>query len=518
MLDERWDDCVDIARNQVRVGAHLLDVCIDYVGRDGVADMREVVSRFASASTLPLVIDSTEPAVLQAGLELIGGRPVVNSVNFEDGDGPDSRFGRIMPLVKEHGTAVIALTIDEQGQARTAEDKVRIAIASRRHPGGRVGDARRGHHRRLPSPSRSRPARRRPAATRIETIEAIRQITAKYPGIHTTLGVSNVSFGLNPAARMVLNSVFLHEAVEAGLTSGIIDAAKIVPLASVPEEQRKVALDLVWDRREYDADGNLTYDPLDSMLDLFAGVDTAALKDQRAAELAALPVGERLERRIIDGEAKGLEDDLDLARAEGMSALDIINDHLLEGMKVVGERFGAGEMQLPFVLQSAEVMKTAVALLEPHMEKIGCLGQGHHGDRHRARRRARHRQEPGRHHPHQQRLRGDQPRHQAADRRHHRRGRGAQRRRDRHVRPAREVHRRDEGEPARNCSPAGSRSGGRSSSAAQRSPAPTSRTTSPASSTARSATRGTPSRASPSWSRWCRSPAAPTPPRSACRR
>jgi 5-methyltetrahydrofolate--homocysteine methyltransferase len=375
MLEERWDDCVDIAREQVRVGAHLLDVCIDYVGRDGVADIKEVVSRFASASTLPLVIDSTEPPVLQAGLELIGGRPVVNSVNYEDGDGPDSRFARIMPLVKEHGTAVIALTIDEQGQARTTEGKV--AIASRLVDslvgdwGMRVED--------IIVDALTFPVATGQEETRrdgIETIEAIRQITTKYPGINTTLGVSNVSFGLNPAARMVLNSVFLHEAVQAGLTSGIIDAAKIVPLASLPEDQRKVALDLVYDRREYDADGNVTYDPLAIMLDLFAGVDTAALKDQRAAELAALPTGERLQRRIIDGEGKGLEEDLDLARSEGMSPLGIINDQLLEGMKVVGERFGAGEMQLPFVLQSAEVMKNAVALLEPHMEKSDSSGKG----------------------------------------------------------------------------------------------------------------------------------------------
>jgi 5-methyltetrahydrofolate--homocysteine methyltransferase len=375
MLEERWDDCVEIARNQIRVGAHLLDVCVDYVGRDGVADIREVVSRFASASTLPLVIDSTEPAVIRAGLELIGGRPVVNSVNYEDGEGPASRFGRIMPLVKEHGTAVIALTIDEQGQARTAVDKVRIA--------SRLIDALVGEWGMkvddiivdcltFPIATGQEETRR----DAIETIEAIRQISAKYPGIQTTLGVSNVSFGLNPAARSVLNSVFLHEAAEAGLTSGIIDAAKIVPLASVPDDRRKVALDLVWDRREYDADGTLTYDPLAAMLDLFDGVDSAALKDQRAAELAALPVNERLERRIIDGESKGLEPDLDLARAGGLSALQIINDHLLEGMKVVGERFGSGEMQLPFVLQSAEVMKTAVALLEPHMEKSSDAGKG----------------------------------------------------------------------------------------------------------------------------------------------
>ncbi|MGZ0712881.1 methionine synthase (plasmid) [Coraliomargarita sp. W4R53] len=375
MLEGRWDDCVDIARNQIRVGAHLLDVCTDYVGRDGVADMREIVSRFASASTLPLVIDSTEPAVIAAGLELIGGRPVVNSVNYEDGEGPESRFGRIMPLVKEHGTAVIALTIDEEGQARTGDDKMRIAsrlvdslVADW---GMRVED--------IIVDCLTFPIATGQEETRrdgIETIDAIRRLTAKYPGIHTTLGVSNVSFGLNPAARSVLNSVFLHEAVEAGLSSGIIDAAKIVPLASLSDEQRKVALDLVWDRREYDADGNISYDPLGVMLDMFAGVDTAALRDQRAAELEALPVGERLERRIIDGAAKGLEADLDLAREGGLSALEIINNHLLEGMKIVGERFGSGEMQLPFVLQSAETMKAAVALLEPHMEKASASGKG----------------------------------------------------------------------------------------------------------------------------------------------
>ena len=375
MLEGRWDDCVDIARQQVRDGAHLLDVCVDYVGRDGTDDAREIVSRFASASTLPLVMDSTEPAVLQAGMELIGGRPVINSVNFEDGDGPTSRFGRIMPLVKEHGAAVIALTIDEEGQARTTADKVRIA--SRLIDtlvgdwGMRVDD--------IIVDALTFPIATGQEETRrdaIETIEAIRQINAKYPGIHTTLGVSNVSFGLNPASRAVLNSVFIHEAVEAGLDSAIVDAAKIVPLASIPEDQRKVALDLVWDRREYDADGNVTYDPLATMLDLFDGVDSASLKDARAAELAALPVGERLERRIIDGEAKGLEEDLDLARANGTSPLEIINDHLLAGMKIVGERFGSGEMQLPFVLQSAEVMKSAVALLEPHMEKSDEAGKG----------------------------------------------------------------------------------------------------------------------------------------------
>ncbi|MDP5025794.1 MAG: B12-binding domain-containing protein, partial [Aquiluna sp.] len=197
-----------------------------------------------------------------------------------------------------------------------------------------------------------------------------------YPGVHTTLGVSNVSFGLNPVSRAVLNSVFLHEAYEAGLDTAIIDAAKIMPLASIPQEQIDVALDLIYDRREFDAEGNATYDPLQKMLEMFAGVNSAALKDARAAEFAAMTVTERLQRRIIDGEAKGLEQDLDQARLDGIKPLDIINDHLLEGMKIVGERFGKGEMQLPFVLQSAEVMKSAVALLEPHMEKSSEAGKG----------------------------------------------------------------------------------------------------------------------------------------------
>jgi 5-methyltetrahydrofolate--homocysteine methyltransferase len=375
MLEGRLDDCVEIAKKQVRDGAHLLDVCVDYVGRDGVKDIHDIVSRLAQASALPLVIDSTEPAVIKAGLELIGGRPVVNSVNFEDGDGPGSRFATVMPLVKEHGAAVIALTIDEEGQARTREDKVRIA--SRlvdtliNDWGMRVQD--------IIVDALTFPIATGQEETRrdaIETIGAIRDITEKYPGIHTTLGVSNVSFGLNPASRIVLNSVFLHEATEAGLDTAIIDAAKIVPLASIPEEQKQVALDLVWDRREYAEDGTVTYDPLAKMLELFDGVDSSALKDQRAAELAAMPVRERLEHRIIDGESKGLEADLDLARAEGATALEIINDTLLAGMQVVGERFASGEMQLPFVLQSAEVMKAAVALLEPYMEKTEDAGKG----------------------------------------------------------------------------------------------------------------------------------------------
>ncbi|MDP9392880.1 MAG: methionine synthase [Actinomycetota bacterium] len=362
MLSGRWDDCVEIARDQSRDGAHLLDVCIDYVGRDGVGDMREVVSRFATASTLPLVLDSTEPAVIEAGLELLGGRAVVNSVNFEDGDGPTSRYRRIMPVVREHGAAVVALTIDEEGQARTAEHKVRVASrlidALTGEWGMDVGD--------IIVDALTFPIATGQEETRrdaLETIEAIREIKRRYPGVQTTLGLSNVSFGLNPAARIVLNSVFLHECIKAGLDSAIVHAAKIVPVARIPQDQLETALDMVYDRRR---EG---YDPLQRFLELFEGVDAAAVRQSRAQELAALPLDERLQRRIIDGERNGLEADLDEALGQGTPALDIINDHLLAGMKVVGELFGSGRMQLPFVLQSAEVMKAAVAHLEPHIEK-----------------------------------------------------------------------------------------------------------------------------------------------------
>ena len=374
MIDERWDDCIEIAREQIRDGSHLLDLCVDYVGRDGVADMREMAGRLATASTLPIVIDSTEPAVIQAGLEMLGGRAVVNSVNYEDGDGSDSRFCRIMPLVKEHGAGVVALTIDEEGQARTADWKVRVADRLIRdlteNWGMNVSD--------ILVDTLTFPIATGQEETRrdgIETIEAIRRLKAMHPDVQTVLGLSNVSFGLNPAARQVLNSVFLHECSEAGLDAAIVHASKILPMARIPEEQRRVALDLVYDRRERDAAGHVTYDPLQEFLALFEGVEARSLMASRADELAALPLFERLQRRIIDGERNGLEADLDAALGE-QPALAIVNDTLLGGMKVVGDLFASGEMQLPFVLQSAEVMKTAVAYLEPHMEKTDEAGKG----------------------------------------------------------------------------------------------------------------------------------------------
>jgi len=374
LVNEDWATCVEIARDQIRDGAHMLDLSVDYVGRDGVRDMRELASRFATSSTLPIVLDSTEPAVLKAGLESLGGRCVINSVNYEDGDGPTSRFARIMPLVKEHGASVVALTIDEEGQARTAEWKLRVARRLIKdlteNWGVAIGD--------ILIDTLTFPIATGQEETRrdgLETIEAIRTLKKEFPSVQTTLGVSNVSFGLNAAARVVLNSVFLHECVSAGLDSAIVHPSKIMPLARIEERQREVALDLIYDRRIYDGT-TCTYDPLTEFLQLFEGVELAASRNIRASELAALPLRQRLERRIIDGEKVGLTDDLDTAMAEGIKPLAIINDHLLEGMKVVGELFGKGEMQLPFVLQSAEVMKSAVAYLEPYMEKTSDSGRG----------------------------------------------------------------------------------------------------------------------------------------------
>src|SRR5256714_43421 len=285
--------------------------------------MAVLAGRFATASTLPIMLDSTEPQVVEAGLERLGGRCIVNSVNFEDGDGPNSRYARVMPIVKEHGAAVVALTSAEEGQGRTAEWKVRVAARLIEDLTGRWGL-------RLPDIlvdcltfpiSTGQEETRRDA---IETIEAIREITRRYPGVNFTLGISNISFGLNPAARQVLNSVFLHECQQAGLTSAIVHASKILPIARIPQEQREVALDMVYDRRR---EG---YDPLQRFIDLFEGVDAASARASRAEELAALPLDERLKRRIVDGERVGLTDDLDAA-LESRPALSIINDILLDG-------------------------------------------------------------------------------------------------------------------------------------------------------------------------------------------
>ena len=368
MLEGDLDTCVQMAKDQVKEGAHVLDVCVDYVGRDGTGDMDEIAQRFATQASAPLVMDSTEPQVMEAGLQWLGGRAILNSANLEDGEAEGSRLDRVFRLAREYGAAVICLLIDEEGQARDVEWKMRVAhriadLAVNRYGlenSDLIFDA-------LTFPlSTGDDDLRRDA---IETIEAIRRIKAEIPGAFTTLGVSNVSFGLKPAARHVLNSVFLHEAVEAGLDSAIVHAARIMPLNKIPDEQRQVSLDLVHDRRGT-AGGDGTdpdYDPLARLLEVFADVQATEVVQEDRSDWT---IEQLLSQRIIDGDRDGLEADLQVALDQGTAALDIVNDTLLAGMKVVGELFATGEMQLPFVLQSAETMKTAVAYLEPHMEKV----------------------------------------------------------------------------------------------------------------------------------------------------
>ena len=365
MLDADWDTCVQIAREQVKDGAHVLDVCVDYVGRDGTADMDELAGRFATQAPLPLVFDSTEPEVMEAGLQHSGGKALLNSANLEDGEGPGSRLDRVFRLARDYGAAVICLAIDEEGQARTADWKVRVCrrihdLAVQEYgiePTDLIFDMLT-----FPLGSGQEDLRR----DGIETIEAIRRVKAELPGVSTILGVSNVSFGLKPALRHVLNSVFLHECVEAGLDAAIVHAARIMPMHRIDDTVRDLALDLVYDRRRPD------YDPLTELMAAFADVDATSVERE---DRSGWPVDERLKHRIIDGDRDGLESDLD-EQLTTLPALEIVNDVLLDGMKVVGELFASGEMQLPFVLQSAETMKTAVAHLEPHMEKANSGGKG----------------------------------------------------------------------------------------------------------------------------------------------
>lgn len=359
MLREDWDACVKMATEQIREGSHVLDVCVDYVGRDGAIDMHEIASRFASQASVPLVFDSTEPEVMEAGLVHAGGRSILNSANLEDGEEPGSRLDRVFTLAGKYGAAVICLLIDEEGQARDVEWKVRVA-----HRIAKIATERYG----LSNSDLIFDALTFPIGTGdedlrkdgIATLEAIRRIKAEIPGAYTTLGLSNVSFGLSPATRQVLNSVFLHEARLIGLDSAIVHASKILPLVRIPDEQIAVCQDLIYDRRSAD------YDPLMKLLEMFAGVSAVeAVKVDRTN----WTIEQILRQRIIDGDREGLTDDLESAMAQNIAPLTIINDILLDGMREVGELFGSGRMQLPFVLQSAETMKTAVAYLEPFMER-----------------------------------------------------------------------------------------------------------------------------------------------------
>ncbi|MBS1271587.1 MAG: Methionine synthase [Candidatus Marinimicrobia bacterium] len=361
---EDWEGMVEMAKEQERGGAHILDVCAAYVGRDEVRDMNEIIPRFNKQVTIPLMIDSTEWEVIEESLKNISGRAIVNSINMEDGE---ERMANVLPLCKKYGAAVIALTIDEDGMAKTVDKKVEIAkriydITTDKY-GLRPEDL---FFDTLTFTLGSGDEEFRGAGE--ATIEAIRRIKEELPGVRTLLGVSNISFGLNPDARHVLNSVFLHKAIEYGLDAAIVHASKIIPMYQISEEERKLCEDLIFDNRTDD------YDPLAEMMAFYEESEGSRREAEESLD-EELPIEERLEKRIVDGRKQGLTDDLDEALKE-YSPLHIINNFLLAGMKTVGELFGAGEMQLPFVLQSAETMKTAVAHLEPHMEKSESSQKG----------------------------------------------------------------------------------------------------------------------------------------------
>ena len=356
-----WDGLVALGKEQEREGAHILDVNVDFVGRDGEADMHELASRLVTNVKIPLMFDSTEWQKMEAGLQHAGGKSILNSTNYEDGV---PRFLKVIDLAKKYGASVVVGTIDEEGMARTAEGKFKIAKRAYEQATQEAG---------LPASDIFFDPLALPISTGIEedrrnaleTIEGIKRIKRELPGAFTLLGVSNISFGLNPASRIVLNSVFLHDAVEAGLDAAIVNASKIEPLNRIGEKEIQVARELIYDQRRFENDV-CVYDPLTEFTKLFEGVQAKSAKKASKGET----VEERLKNHIIDGEKIGLEDELKVA-LEKHPALDIINNILLDGMKVVGDLFGSGQMQLPFVLQSAEAMKFAVRFLEPFMEKKG---------------------------------------------------------------------------------------------------------------------------------------------------
>jgi len=354
-----WDGLVSMAKDEVREGSHVLDVCVDFVGRDGVRDMHEVVKRYVNSVNVPLMLDSTNPAVMEAGLKLAGGKCILNSMNLEDGE---EKLISIVELAKKYGAAVVAGTIDEDklnAMARTAERKISIATRIRdlAVKNGLAEEDLMFDPLVLPISTGIEEDRQNAVAT----IEGTRRISKELPKCHTVVGLSNISFGLKPSARVVLNSVFLHELREAGLTAAIVHASKILPKNKISEEHWNAALDLVYDRRR---EG---FDPLTHFVNLFP--DSGEVLDQKKVSMADLSIEEMLRKHIIDGEKRDLTTHLETAMGK-YKPLQIINDHLLDGMKVVGDLFGSGQMQLPFVLQSAETMKAAVAYLEPHMEKI----------------------------------------------------------------------------------------------------------------------------------------------------
>jgi len=367
-----FDGMNELANEQVAEGAHVLDVSVAWTGRDEMRDMREVLKRFATSVPIPIMIDSTQVEVMEEALEHLGGRAILNSVNLEDGL---RKFDQVAALAKRHGAALVALTIDEDkeaGMAKTLERKVEIALRmyerlTQLH--GIPGNAILFDLLTFPITQGDEDTRQ----LAMWTIEGIRKVREHLPEVGFVLGISNVSFGLAQQARVVLNSVFLDECIQAGLTAAILNAGKILPINQIPQQQYHLALDLIYDRRQFGPDGGVTHDPLFAFVDYFAQnkVDKALVRDP----LAGLSLEDRLKKRIVDGRKVGLEADLELA-LEQYSPVEVINQVLLEGMKVVGDLFGAGKMQLPFVLQAAETMKTAVRYLEPRMEKLEGVHKG----------------------------------------------------------------------------------------------------------------------------------------------
>ena len=496
LLADDYDGLVQVAEDQVEGGAHVLDVCVALTERqDEDEQMRQVVKRVSLTQPSPIQVDSTEPDVIRTALEQIPGRAIVNSVNLEAGR---DKLDIVVPLAIEHGAAVIALTIDEVGMAKTAERKVEIAqrikeLACDEHgldPELLIFDL-------LTFTLTTGDEEWRPSA--VETIEGIRQLKEALPRVKTSLGVSNVSFGVSPPARAVLNSVFLHHCVEAGLDLAMVNPNHITPYGEISEDERELADDLVFNRRE---------DALERFIAHFESKGEEA-EDEDADPTAGMEPEEALHLHILRRKKDGVEDWIDRS-VEKIGAVPTLNDVLLPAMKEVGDKFGAGELILPFVLQSAEVMKRAVAQLEQLPRQARGLHEGHRRPRDRVRRRARHRQVAGQHDPHQQRLHGRRPRQAGPDRDDHRRGQGARRDGDRPERAARLDLQADAavhpGAAQRGPRVPGAASAARRSTAtsgcARCTPAGASptRSTSPASSTAR-----TPSRA---WPRWTRSSTA----------
>ncbi len=362
LLDDDYDGLLDIAESQVEGGAHVLDVCVALTEREDEAEqMRTLVKGISMRTDAPIQIDSTEPDVMKLALEQMPGRGIVNSVNLEAGR---EKLDTVVPLVKAHGAAIIALTIDEESMGKTAQRK--LDIAKRIHgyvveehglePHQLIFDA-------LTFTLTTGDDEWRPSA--IETLEGIKEIKRELPGVLTSLGVSNVSFGVSPGARAVLNSVFLHHAVEAGLDLAMVHPNEVTPYAEISQEERDLADDLVWNRRE---------DALERFIAHFEEKGESD-EDEAADPTADMEPEEALHWHILRRKKEGVDDQIDAA-VEKLGAVPVLNDVLLPAMKEVGDKFGAGELILPFVLQSATVMKRAVARLENYLDRIEGYTKG----------------------------------------------------------------------------------------------------------------------------------------------